>query len=95
MKQIVKKTEAIDDSLDVTSNNNEKKCKDLFKGIIHCKRFGNLLENLSGFSVEDLSSFEKFVMAMYRDTDAASLGVIRALFGKFRIILNQTSSLTY
>ncbi|XP_053994266.1 vitamin K-dependent gamma-carboxylase [Hylaeus volcanicus] len=38
-------------------------------------------EKLCGFQLQDLSSFERFTLLLYRPTDPASLGVVRALFG--------------
>lgn len=40
-------------------------------------------ENVCGFRLSDLSTYDKFVALMYRPTDPASLGVARALFGEF------------
>lgn len=41
----------------------------------------NRFEKLCGFKLNNLSSFESFVALLYRPTDPASLGVVRALFG--------------
>nr|XP_012134614.1 PREDICTED: vitamin K-dependent gamma-carboxylase [Megachile rotundata] len=38
-------------------------------------------ERLCGFKFSDLSSFQKFTTLLYRPTDGANLGVVRALFG--------------
>ncbi|XP_076754527.1 gamma-glutamyl carboxylase isoform X2 [Xylocopa sonorina] len=38
-------------------------------------------ETLCGFSLNDVSSLEKFTTLLYRPTDPASLGVVRAVFG--------------
>ncbi|XP_076231175.1 gamma-glutamyl carboxylase isoform X4 [Calliopsis andreniformis] len=38
-------------------------------------------EKLWGFQLKDLSSFDRFTKLLYRPTDPASLGVVRALFG--------------
>ncbi|KAG7208609.1 hypothetical protein KM043_014817 [Ampulex compressa] len=38
-------------------------------------------EKLCGFKLSDFSSFENFTRLLYRPTDSASLGVVRALFG--------------
>ena len=39
-------------------------------------------KRFSGFEFDDLCSFERFTDLMYRPTDSASLGVVRALFGE-------------
>lgn len=44
-------------------------------------------ENVCGFRLDDLKSYEKFVALMYRPTDPASLGVARAFFGKFNQLI--------
>lgn len=44
-------------------------------------------EKAQGFSLKDLTSFERFVRLMYRPTDPASLGMARALFGKFLFLV--------
>lgn len=41
----------------------------------------NRFEKLCGFKLGDLSSFESFAALLYRPSDPASLGVVRALFG--------------
>ncbi|XP_024943980.1 vitamin K-dependent gamma-carboxylase isoform X2 [Cephus cinctus] len=38
-------------------------------------------EKISGFSIDNFTSYENFVRLLYRPTDPASLGVARALFG--------------
>ncbi|KZC12277.1 Vitamin K-dependent gamma-carboxylase [Dufourea novaeangliae] len=38
-------------------------------------------ERFCGFRLDDVSSFDKFTNLLYQPTDAASLGVVRALFG--------------
>ncbi|XP_076163553.1 gamma-glutamyl carboxylase isoform X2 [Ptiloglossa arizonensis] len=43
-------------------------------------------ERLCGFRLNDLSSFDKFTQLLYRPTDPASLGVVRALFGLCMIL---------
>ncbi|XP_039307001.1 vitamin K-dependent gamma-carboxylase isoform X2 [Solenopsis invicta] len=48
--------------------------------------FNNNIERLFGFKLSDVSSFEKFTQFLYRPTDPASLGVVRALFGLCMII---------
>lgn len=58
-----------------------------------CNKLGNqslgtrysIEENIGrlwGFRLNDLSSFEKFTTLLYQPTDPASLGVVRALFGR-------------
>lgn len=42
----------------------------------------NSFEKLCGFRLGDVLSFEKFTALLYRPADPASLGVVRALFGK-------------
>ncbi|KAH0564429.1 vitamin K-dependent gamma-carboxylase [Cotesia glomerata] len=49
-------------------------------GFCDSKFFSNF-ESACGFKFEDLKSFDKFVALLYRPTDPASLGVVRALFG--------------
>lgn len=39
-------------------------------------------EKFTGFQIDELDTFEKVVKLLYRPTDASSLGVTRALFGK-------------
>ncbi|XP_076642244.1 gamma-glutamyl carboxylase [Halictus rubicundus] len=43
--------------------------------------FEKKFEKLCGFRLDDVSSFEKLTNLLYRPTDAACLGVVRALFG--------------
>lgn len=50
------------------------------------RSFNNNFERLLGCKVSDVSSFEKFTRFLYRPTDPASLGVVRALFGKSTFI---------
>lgn len=49
---------------------------------IIARRLVRKIEESLDFNFEDLGSFDKIVKLMYRPTDAASLGVTRALFGK-------------
>ena len=62
---------------------NNKKNKLKFWNLVKlsCENFDKIFENLFGFQLADLSSFEKFVRLLYRPTDPSSLGVTRALFG--------------
>lgn len=46
------------------------------------------IENLLNLKYDEIS-FDKFVNYMYKPTDAASLGVCRALFGKLKLILKK------
>ncbi|KYM96640.1 Vitamin K-dependent gamma-carboxylase [Cyphomyrmex costatus] len=48
--------------------------------------FSNNFERLFSFKTSDVCSFEKFVQFLYRPTDPASLGVVRALFGLCMVI---------
>ncbi|XP_012228359.1 vitamin K-dependent gamma-carboxylase [Linepithema humile] len=48
--------------------------------------FNNNFKRLFDFKVSDVSSFEKFTQFLYRPSDPASLGVVRALFGLCMVI---------
>lgn len=41
-----------------------------------------LFEDVFGFKLIDISSWESFINLLYKPTDPASLGILRALFGK-------------
>lgn len=45
------------------------------------------ISKIFGFNFKDLSSWQNFVRLLYRPTDPASLGVVRALFGKLIIYI--------
>lgn len=47
------------------------------------RNFKKSFENFAGFQIDDLTTFEKFVKLLYRPTDPSSLGVSRALFGRW------------
>jgi len=49
--------------------------------------FNNNFERLFDFKISDVLNFKKFVQFLYRPTDPASLGVVRALFGKHNYIV--------
>lgn len=59
----------------------ESECKKDDKQKLSAPTIKNKFEKLCGFKLDDLSSFEKFTALLYRPTDPASLGVVRALFG--------------
>lgn len=46
------------------------------------QNFQRNFENFTGFQIDELTTFKKFVKLLYRPTDPSSLGVTRALFGK-------------
>ncbi|XP_031841315.2 gamma-glutamyl carboxylase isoform X1 [Nomia melanderi] len=67
------------DSYGACTLETEKECDKLNAGV-RCsveRRF----EQLCGFRLNDVSTFEKLTSFLYRPTDAACLGVVRALFG--------------
>lgn len=59
----------------------ESECKKDGKQKLSARIIEDKFERLCGFKLDDLSSFEKFTALLYRPTDPASLGVVRALFG--------------
>ncbi|OAD57753.1 Vitamin K-dependent gamma-carboxylase, partial [Eufriesea mexicana] len=61
-----------------TKSECDKRDKQRFPGL---RSIENNLERVCGFELKDLSSFSRFTELLYRPTDPASLGVIRALFG--------------
>lgn len=61
------------------SEESDKEDEGRYRAVL--REVGNRFEELCGFKLADLSSFESFVALLYRPTDPASLGVVRALFG--------------
>ncbi|XP_051155289.1 vitamin K-dependent gamma-carboxylase-like isoform X2 [Leptopilina boulardi] len=50
------------------------------------QNFQRNFENFTGFQIDELTTFKKFVKLLYRPTDPSSLGVTRALFGLCMVI---------
>ncbi|KAG6797464.1 Vitamin K-dependent gamma-carboxylase [Apis mellifera caucasica] len=61
------------------SEESDKEDEGRYRAVL--REVGNRFEELCGFKLADLSSFESFVALLYRPTDPASLGVVRAFFG--------------
>lgn len=59
----------------------ESECKKDDKQKLSARTIEDKFERLCGFKLDDLLSFERFTALLYRPTDPASLGVVRALFG--------------
>ncbi|XP_076618257.1 gamma-glutamyl carboxylase [Colletes latitarsis] len=60
----------------------EKECEKQDKQSLGIRRsIEKKFEKLCGFRLDDLSSFDKFTVLLYRPSDPASLGIVRALFG--------------
>lgn len=59
----------------------ESKCKKGGKQKPSACTIKDKFERIFGFKLGDLSYFERFTALLYRPTDPASLGVVRALFG--------------
>ncbi|XP_015126755.1 vitamin K-dependent gamma-carboxylase [Diachasma alloeum] len=58
-----------------------------WKSRIPCKQsIAQSVSTLWGFELDSITSYERFVKLLYRPTDAASLGVARALFGLCMVI---------
>lgn len=47
------------------------------------EKIKNEFEKFTNFSLDELMNFDRVVKLLYRPTDPASLGIVRALFGKF------------
>lgn len=68
-----------------TKSECDKRDKQRFPGL---RSIENNLERVCGLELKDLSSFSRLTELLYRPTDPASLGVIRALFGEIFLTLS-------